>query len=63
MQADICKTRLELKKAMLELGVSQHQMAVDLGMNVTTLNRYLNGWLNLRAEDEKRIKEYLQASD
>ena len=59
MLTEIKKERMELKKALIERDISQHQMAADLGMNVTTLNRYLNGWQNLRPEDVKRIFEYL----
>ena len=37
------------------------EMAVDLGMGVTRLNRILNGWLMPTAEEQASIKEYLRS--
>ena len=59
MLSEVKRERMELKKILLERGVSQHQMAADLEVNVTTINRYLNGWANLRPDDEQRVFDYL----
>lgn len=51
--------RIDLKKLLLDRGVSQSKMAYDVGIPFARLNRFINGWIEIRAEEEKRILDYL----
>lgn len=51
--------RIDLKKMLLDKGISQSQMAHDVRIPFARLNRFMNGWLEIRAEEEQRIIDYL----
>ena len=57
------EVKLDLKRVLLERGISQAQMAFDLKIHPTTISRYLNGWHGLPPEEEQRVREYLGLCD
>jgi transcriptional regulator with XRE-family HTH domain len=51
----------EAKAQITLLGIKQNQLAADIGISVTRLNRILNGWLKATTNELETIKEYLDA--
>ena len=51
--------RTDIKKMLLDKGVTQIRMAYDLGISFVRLNQFLNGWVTIKPAEEKRILDYL----
>ena len=49
-----------LKARLALLGIRQNAMARDLGIEVTRLNRIINGWVRGTSDETKKIRAYAQ---
>ena len=49
-----------LKARLALLGIRQNAMARELGIEVTRLNRIINGWVRGTSDETKKIRAYAQ---
>jgi DNA-binding transcriptional regulator YdaS (Cro superfamily) len=50
----------KLKARLALLGIRQNAMARELGIEVTRLNRIINGWVRGTSDETKKIRAYAQ---
>lgn len=56
------KPLLGLKTTLLQKGITQKQLAMDIGMNRVTLNQIINGMITLTFPVAEKIAESLDIS-
>ena len=55
------RKHLDIKLALLELGISQADFAESLGIKPNTFSAKLNGWRNFTDNERRRIAEALDS--